>query len=137
MARSLVPVKTERCHIEHCSYGSWIGKIIRTHVSARANPTNDICRTNGIATLHIGGYCNPFDLSNVVLGLCAIMIRGFWTENYGEMAQKANQDMLELSWWTHPFEPFVTVLSNVDMLCCGLVCSLFEAKKLCHDFTTC
>jgi len=97
------------------------------------------------ATVHIGGYCTPFDVSNGILGLCAILIKGLWTENYGQQDHGQGQRRATMcktrdipavvrSWVAAGVWPVRLVFNSCEIFCCGVVCSLFEASMFIFIF---
>lgn len=72
---------------------------------------------------YYGGYCTPFDLSLMCLGVCWLAILSTWNENYGRSANAGNQSIAQ------SFKDALTmVLRDKCILYCGLVQSLFEGS---------
>lgn len=89
------------------------------------------------AIFYYGGYCGPFDVSIVVLLLCALMIRHLWSENYGQQTSKEPQlkGRSFVSSQVDVIRDAVRVIwKSADILCCGIVCSLFEASMFIFIF---
>merc|ERR1711972_311512 len=80
--------------------------------------------------VHYGGYCSPFDVAILFLAVATLAIFMTWGENYGSKSSNASttalQDSLSVA--------FQTVLRNQQVLCCGLVCALFEAAMFIFVF---
>eukprot|EP00442_Polarella_glacialis_P019646 CAMPEP_0115137042 /NCGR_PEP_ID=MMETSP0227-20121206/56754_1 /TAXON_ID=89957 /ORGANISM="Polarella glacialis, Strain CCMP 1383" /LENGTH=474 /DNA_ID=CAMNT_0002544233 /DNA_START=79 /DNA_END=1503 /DNA_ORIENTATION=- len=79
--------------------------------------------------IHVGGYCGPFDVSICCLIACGLLISSTWTENYGEQQSAVKTTQIEAI-----KEAGQIVLDSPDILCCGIVCSLFEASMFIFVF---
>jgi len=76
------------------------------------------------SSIHIGGFCSPFDVSIICLMFCGMLIFLLWTENYGEKTSSGNHADVSQSMK----EAVQLITGNPDILLCGLVSSLFEAS---------
>ncbi|KAK6750802.1 hypothetical protein RB195_002645 [Necator americanus] len=65
------------------------------------------------------GYVAPFDLSFIVLAVMCVLVFYTWPENYGD-EKAAVQETFK--------KAIHTIRTNVDVLCLGLVQSLFEGS---------
>mmetsp|Transcript_16570 Transcript_16570/g.34317 ORF Transcript_16570/g.34317 Transcript_16570/m.34317 type:complete len:477 (-) Transcript_16570:155-1585(-) len=85
------------------------------------------------AQIHVGGFCGPFDVSICCLICCAVVLKMLWPENYGEGdgldSELGNKSQIE-----NIKEAGQLILESPDILCCGVVCSLFEASMFIFVF---
>lgn len=78
--------------------------------------------------VHFGGYCSPFDLAIVFLVFSVVAILLTWGENYGSKSSGSSGMTAGMS------TAIQTVRENPQVLCCGLVCSLYEASMFIFVF---
>lgn len=82
---------------------------------------------------HVGGNLGPFDVSIAALIICAILLKVLWVENVGDgtdgsLASAAGCGISALK------EATVQTITKLDVLCCGIVCSFFEASMFIFVF---
>ncbi|CAJ0603253.1 unnamed protein product [Cylicocyclus nassatus] len=65
------------------------------------------------------GYVAPFDLSLIVLVVMSVFVFTTWTENYGDEKAPVKETFIKA---------FHTIRTDVNVLCLGLVQSLFEGS---------
>jgi len=79
---------------------------------------------NSSFSIHVGGFCGPFDVSIICLLFCGSLIFLLWTENYGEKASVNDDSGVSRSM----LEAAQLIAGNPDVLLCGLISALFEAS---------
>jgi len=77
----------------------------------------------------VGGFCAPFDLAILTLGLGGVLIISMWTENFGNAGSthKSNDDLQGSSLLDNDVE----IASEDDVACCAMLPSDGPASKLC------
>lgn len=107
-------------------FGNSLVAIIAGEVGQVAADANELQVLTG--NVYYGGYCSPFDIAILFLVFALCSILWTWGENYGSKSSGARsvQDGL--------YAAFRTLKENRQVLCCGLVCSLFEASMFIFVF---
>jgi len=103
-------------------FGSSIAAILAGQLgefAANLQPLTQI----GESGMYYGGYVTPFDLANVCLILCMVIVINKWSENYGQGGSAGTFA-----------EAMMVVRGNKEVLLCGLVASSFESSMFIFVF---
>jgi len=73
-------------------------------------------------SVHVGGYCSPFDVANVFISVCACLLVTTWSENYGHMGEKEKEGSGGFT------TALRTMYTTPRVLECGIVSACFEAS---------
>jgi predicted MFS family arabinose efflux permease len=80
-------------------------------------------------SVHYGGYCTPFDIAILFQVLAMVAIAMTWSENYGSKSSSSNDSGVQ-----GLALAIRTISQDVEVLCCGIVCALFEASMFIFVF---
>jgi len=103
-------------------FGSSIAAIFAGQLGQVA--ANMMPLTNITGVVHYGGYITPFDLANVILILCMIIIFRSWSENFGQNSGGGSD-------WTGALK---VMMEKKQVLFCGLIASSFESSMFIFVF---
>ncbi|CAK0808498.1 unnamed protein product, partial [Prorocentrum cordatum] len=96
-------------------------------IAADYKPLAPINSTNGVFAW---GYCAPFDVSNAILVLCAVLVKALWRENVGQQGNEGTTTSAP-----HGIRRALEVCAaDQQLVCCGAVCSFFEASMFIFIF---
>eukprot|EP01052_Picozoa_sp_SAG31_P013557 SAG31_NODE_817_length_11849_cov_6.737362_9_plen_353_part_00 len=104
-------------------FGNGIVAIVAGVVAQAAADAVGLFAFGGSDYFMFGGYCTPFDLSMLVLGICWVVIERSWSENFGEVDEAVNAfspDALK--------KALSIIRQNREVMLCGVVQSLFEGS---------
>jgi MFS family permease len=73
--------------------------------------------------MYYGGYVTPFDLANISLIVCMVIVLNRWSENFGQGGSAGTFA-----------EALLVVRENKEVLLCGLVASSFESSMFIFVF---
>lgn len=103
-------------------FGSSIAAIVAGQLGEVAANMMPLTEIGG--GLHYGGYITPFDLSNVILVICMVIIVSNWTENFGQSSSGGSNFANALQ----------CIIEKKQVLYCGLICSAFESSMFIFVF---
>jgi hypothetical protein len=111
-------------------FGNSLVAILAGEVGQMAADSMDLTPVSG--NVYWGGYCTPFDVSIGFLILSMIAILMMWGENFGSksgsgsVSGSAMQDSMMVA--------LRTLWTNPQVLCLGIVCSIYEASMFIFVF---
>lgn len=109
-------------------FGNSITAILAGEVSQMAADLFPLTKLSGTAMY--GGFCSPFDVAICALGVCAVLLLSFWTENYGQKMSAST----EPSFLEGMMSAAKIMADQPLIMCCGIVCSFYEASMFIFVF---
>jgi len=105
-------------------FGSSIAAIIAGQLGEVAANVMQLTEVITGSSVYYGGYITPFDLANVFLVICIVIIMSNWTENFGQGGGGSGSFM----------EALTLIAHRKEVLLCGLICSSFESSMFIFVF---
>lgn len=103
-------------------FGSSIAAIIAGQLGEVAANMMELTNVGG--SVYYGGYITPFDLANVILVLCMIIVTRSWSENFGQNSGGGSD-------WAGALK---VIMDKKQVLFCGLIASSFESSMFIFVF---